>query len=393
MNLDDRLDHARGELADEVATDVRVPSFDGVLARRAHRRRLQAAAGGAALVVVAAGVVGGVAATRPAAHRSVPPAATVSVSPPPTSPPVSTSPTTMPGSAQTYPARGESYVVVADGDQLAWTDLKSGAHGHFGPADGSTVLSPSVSTDGRRVVFVDRTSEGNRLGTWDLDTGSGGSTLTGHDVLMPSISPDGKTVAWYVQATGIVTAPFDDLGGANTAAIPRVDQAAWSGNGALAYLPDDRNTGGQCTVERLDLATRSTRCLLPTATLQSVFASDGSTWQVDSVSGAPDTGTLALGVTTSPGGSGAVHGAIGLLDSGAEATPFHVLPSSVVDDTSTESVFFPVLLDRGTRVVYVDAKGTHDKPGQGTVVSLEIASGATTAITTGGALGMSATNG
>ncbi|MGH3743392.1 MAG: hypothetical protein ACRDTP_00845, partial [Mycobacteriales bacterium] len=111
MNIDETLDRVRGELADEVASDVRVPSFERVLARRAGRRRLQATVGAVAVVVVAAGVVGGVAATRPGPHRSVPPAG-VSVSPAPTSP-------SGPSGAQTYPARSSSYVVVPDGDQLA----------------------------------------------------------------------------------------------------------------------------------------------------------------------------------------------------------------------------------------------------------------------------------
>jgi hypothetical protein len=402
MSLDDRLDRVRDELADEVAADVRVPSFAGVLARRARRRRLQATAGGAALVVVAAGVVGGIAATRPSPHRSVPPVASVSVSPPPSGS-RSASPTTpAPSEVQTYPEKGSAYVVVPDGDQLAWTDLATGSDGHFGPADGNLLADPSVSADGRRLAYVDTSTAtsgaSHDIDFWDIDTRSGGTlaTIAGPSVVSaPSISPDGKRVA-FVSGSSLRIATIGSRGVPASVLLQGGTGfyvVSWTGNDAIAYAPLDAGSGGDCAVEQVvaiaqPVTPAGTRCLLPTATLQSVFASDGSTWRIDSISGAADGSVLALGVTTT---NQSQHG-IGLLTTKAEATPFRVLPATIVTESSPLlNLGPPVALDG--RVLYQQAQGG----GNAHVLSVDLATGEKTEVTAafGGDLqrGLGATSG
>lgn len=395
MNLDDRLDRARDELADEVASGVRVPSFDGVLARRA-RRRLQVAAGGAALVVVAAGVVGGVAATRPTTHRSAPPIATVSASRPPTSPPT-TAPTASStvsspvNGPQTYPAKGVSYVVVPDGDQLAWTDLKTGAHGHFGPADGSQLSDPSVSADGRRVAY--RMNPEHGIAVWDLDTRTAQQVMPPKDIETSlAISPDGTKVLW-TEHTVIMMA---DVGAPSSAHEVTADgsPAAWDGNDAIAYLDYGVNQGGQCAVMRLDLTTKATRCLLPVATLQSVFAPDGSSWRINSISSSDGNSPFALGLTTGQPGD-LLDGAVGLLSVSAEATPFTVVQPTVVANPTLTAVADPVLIDHGSRLLYAEVPGSEDQgPAGEDVYALDITTGMRQLVTrVSGATGLGATSG
>lgn len=385
MNIDDRLDRVRDELADEVAADVRVPSFAGVLARRARRRRLQAAAGGAAVAVVAAAVVGGLAATRPGPHHAVPPAVTVSVSP---SPSPTGSPTTAPSSAQTYPAPGASYVVVPDGDQLAWTDLKTGAHGHFGPTSGSGQLSdPSVSADGRRIAY--KLNRENGIAVWDLDTRAALPVMPAISIENSvAISPDGTKVLWTEQG-GVVRMASVGVPSSAQTLTSDGSPAAWDGNDAIAYAAYGTQLGGQCAIVRLDLSSKATHCLLPTATLQSVFAADGSNWQINDISGVPDGGLFALGLNTEPSGGGP-DTAIGLLSVGAEATPFRVLQPTVVADPATQAVASPVLVDNGARLLYAQVQQSADQssPG-GAVIMLDLATGAKTTVTSGQEMGAS----
>ncbi|HEX7354551.1 MAG TPA: hypothetical protein VF288_06915 [Mycobacteriales bacterium] len=391
MNIEDRLDRVRDELADEVKADVRVPSFAGVLARRARRRRLQAAAGGAAVVVVAAAVVGGLAATRPGPHHAVPPAVTVSVSP---SPSPTGSPTTAPSTAQTYPAPGASYVVVPDGDQLAWTDLKTGAHGHFGPTDGSQLSDPSVSADGRRVAYMATVSPAQtEIAVWDLGTGRGTTLATfAGSPSAPSISPDGTRVIWAESGAGIEMATVAAPSPAPPALLPNIQNAAWDGNDALAYLPADEYSGGQCAVVRVELSKGSpTQCLLPMATLDSVFAADGSTWHIDGIAASVSSNLFALTLFTNDGGTRrAQRNGLGILNPDAEATSLHVLaPSALVS---------PVLLDRGSRVLGVEfpvagPTGAQDQPIVGTVVSVEVATGKKTTLGITTRAGVGATSG
>ncbi|MGH3630298.1 MAG: hypothetical protein ACRDRL_23005 [Sciscionella sp.] len=282
----------------------------------------------------------------------------------------SAAPTTAaPGNGQTYPAKGTSYVVVPDGDQLVWTDLKTGAHGHFGPADGSELSSPSVSADGRRITFTQLPplpSVQNLLadgyepsaGYWDLDTRSGGTLRPSAGIgwtvtSRPSISPDGTRVA-LAPSSGIYLAA---VGGARLPIrlLPTVAQeVAWDGDDALAYLPALGHSN-DCAVERVTLSAAATRCLLPTATLQSLPASNGAGWQIDDVTGSGDPSLLTLDMRAhSPGGSTAQ--AVAILDPSAEATPLHVLADTITTSPPVDGVQatsrFSVLVDQGSQVLY-----------------------------------------
>lgn len=237
---------------------------------------------------------------------------------PPTARLASVGRTVAPGDGQTYPAEGTSYVVVPDGDQLDWTDLKTGAHGHFGPADGSELSSPSVSADGRWITFTQLPplpSVQNLLangyepsaGYWDLDTRSGGTLRSSVGIgwtvaSQPSISPDGTRVALaptsgiYLATVGKARLPIRFQ--------PNVAQeVTWNGNDALAYLPAP-GQGNDCAVVRVTLSAAATRCLLPTTTLQSLPALNGVPWQIDDVTGSADPSLLTLDVrAASPGRS------------------------------------------------------------------------------------------
>lgn len=398
MNLDDRLARARAEVADEVASGVRVPSFASVLARRAHRRRIQVAAAGSVLTLAVVGVVVGVAATAPGSHaRSVPPIASVTANRPPTSAPM-TSPSTAASATvsdalsgpQTYPAKGVSYVVVPDGSQFAWTDLKTGAHGHFGPTSGH-VSSPSVSADGRRIAYL--TNPENGIAVWDLDSRTAQEVMPEIDIEnAPAISPDGTKVLWTEHA--IIRMAEIGVPSSTQTVTADGSPAAWDGNGAIVYPTNDINMGGRCAVMRLDLAAgHATRCLLPVATLQAVFAPDGSTWQIGSISGVPGGGVFALGLWPADAGGGP-EGAVGVLTVWAEATPFKVLPSTVVADASTQAVADPVLIDRATRLVYAKQPGPEDQgPAGEEIYELDIATGVQRLVLRVGDTGLGAASG
>lgn len=349
---------------------------------------MQFAVGGAALaVVVAGGVAGGLMATG-SKSRAVPPAATVPVTPTPTSP--TSPPTSTPTTAQTYPAKGSSYVVVPNGSQLTWTDLNTGAHGHFGPQSGA-VSSPSVSADGRRIAY--KLNRENGIAVWDLDTRTALPVMPAASIeTSVAISPDGTKVLWTEQG-GVVRMARVGVPSSAQSVTSDGSPAAWDGNDAIAYVAYGTQLGGQCAVVRLDLSSKATHCLLPTATLQSVFVADGSTWQVNGISGVPDGSLFALGLNTEPSGAGS-DSAIGLLTVGTEATPFRVLQPTVVADPSLQAVASPVLVDNGARLLYAQVAGPDDQgpPGE-TVISLDIVTGAKTMLSIGRQTGLGATQG
>ncbi|HEY5336008.1 MAG TPA: hypothetical protein VIJ71_08305, partial [Mycobacteriales bacterium] len=175
---------------------------------------------------------------------------------------------------------------------------------------------------------------------------------------------------------------------------PAAGAVTWDGDDAIAYLPGDRNSGGTCAVMRIDLSSvGNTRCLLPTATLQSVFAQDGSTWFVAGITGTSDSGLFSLDLITS--GTTPTHGAIGVLNTSAEATPFRVLQSTVVQNIELEDVANSVLVDGGNRILYDRYPGgQHQSPFRILVVSLDLATGVQTTVTTASDMnGLGATSG
>lgn len=388
-NIDETLDRVRAEVAEEVAAGVRVPAFAGVLARRARRRRLQAAAGGAALVVVAAGVVGGVAATRPGAHHSVPPAATVTA----TQQPTASSSTAATSGPQTYPPKGASYVVVDGQGQFLWTDLDNGTQGHFGLGG----LEPSVSADGRRIAFTTSSNGGSSIEVWNLDTRSSQTVASSSSPLgveHPSISPDGTHVAFLEIGAGIRVAKIGSSASPTTV-VPNANVVTWSGNGALIYLLGPRS---DCAVEQTNLSNSATRCLLPTATLQSLPAPNGAPWYIQDLSSGAGTGLFVLDVMADAN-AGSVAQAVAILDPAAEATPFHVLSATVSESTASGNVpgpgaAFPHLLGNGTRVVFVRTHGGGDTPFVSTVLSASVGGGSPTTVMTGVyGVGLGATSG
>lgn len=342
--------------------------------RTAHLRRKRWSVAGAAITVV---VVGGLVGCGSAAnHAATAPASTVSGATPLPSGPASTAP-----ADQAYPARGASYVVVPDGNQLAWTDLKTGARGHFGPAFGQ-VSAPSVSADGRRVAFLMKTSRGEEVDYWNLDTHTGGAVRQPHAFrVSPTISPDGTRVVWSEQSGVHLVAIGDgsrDVSALSAVVAPPAQGVTWNGNGAIVYVPGGSSA---CAVERLDMsAGGAAQCLLPTATLESVVASDGSTWKPNSITGTSRPGIFAFEVTA---GARPTHAAIALLDTSAEATPFRVLQPTFVQDFDVADVANPVLLDGGTRLLYESYPGGQKQsPYRILVVSLDLATGAKATVAT-----------
>lgn len=342
--------------------------------RTAHlRRRRWSVADVAIIVVVVGGLVG---CSSAANHAATAQASSVSGGSPITSGPASTAP-----AGQAYPARGATYVVVPDGNQLVWTDLDTGAHGHFGPPSGQ-ISAPSVSADGRRVVFLMKTSGGEEIDFWNLDTHTGGAVRQPHAFRgSPAISPDGTRVVWAEQSGIHLVAIGDgsrDVSALSAVVGPPAQGVTWNGNDAIVYFP---GSSGTCAVERLDMsAGEATQCLLPTATLDSVVASDGSTWHPFTITGTSRPGVFAFEVTA---GARPTHAAIALLDTSAEASPFRVLQPTIVEDFDVADVANPVLLDGGKRVLYESYPGGQKQsPYRILVVSVDLTTGAKTTVTT-----------